>query len=179
MSNRRKVQDGKEARIAWVKYSLETSQTEGSKGSAFVRSFSAQDPFSKEFDWDNTESQVLLQNIKSLVFEFFDKSKEKWVERLADTGLDKEVPRAVRIKLVWINESGNEVAEVVNIEDSQMIALIAYIQRVGTDLFADDSEAPAEPADAKPAAAVPPVDTTGDTATDAANPDVAEKSNEK
>ncbi|MBK26897.1 MAG: hypothetical protein CME70_23040 [Halobacteriovorax sp.] len=110
MSNRRKLQDSKESRFAWVKYSLGSiSKDEELKGDDLVRNFTAVDPYSKEFDWESTESQVLLQNVKSLTFEFYDKSKEKWVEKLSETALDKDTPRAIKVKLVWINESENEI----------------------------------------------------------------------
>ncbi len=110
MSNRRKLQDSKESRFAWVKYSLGSiSKDEDLKGDDLVRNFTAIDPYSKEFDWESTESQVLLQNVKSLTFEFFDKEKEKWVDKISETGLDKDTPRAVKVKLVWINDSENEI----------------------------------------------------------------------
>ena len=110
MSNRRKLQNSKESRFAWVKYSLgKVSDNEELKGEELIRNFTALDPFSKEFDWKNTESQVLLQNVTSLTFWFYDKSKEKWVDRLSDTGADSETPRAVRINIVWINDLGNEI----------------------------------------------------------------------
>jgi prepilin-type N-terminal cleavage/methylation domain-containing protein len=110
MSNRRKIQNAKESRFAWVKYSLgKISDDEDLKGEELIRNFTALDPFSKEFDWKNTESQVLLQNVKSLTYWFYDKAKEKWMDRLSDTGIDQETPRAVRINLVWINDLGNEI----------------------------------------------------------------------
>ncbi|MFT6070537.1 MAG: hypothetical protein ACJAT2_002670 [Bacteriovoracaceae bacterium] len=110
MSNRRKIQDAKESRYAWVKYSLgKVSDDEDLQGEELIRNYTALDPYSKEFDWKNTESQVLLQNVKSLTFWFYDKAKEKWVDRLTDTGVDQETPRAVRINLVWINDLGNEI----------------------------------------------------------------------
>ena len=112
MSNRRKIQDAKEGRFAWVQYSVGKISPEGDvplKGEELIRNFSAQNPYSKEFDWDNTSSQVLLQNVKSILFEFYDKTKEKWVDKISDTGLDQETPRAIRVTLVWFNESGNEM----------------------------------------------------------------------
>lgn len=114
MSNRRKIQDSKESRYAWVKYSLgkvslNKEDEEAPRGEDLIRSFSAIDPYSKEFDWKNTAEQVLLQNVKSITFEFYDKEKEKWVERLRDTGLDNETPRVIRVNLVWVNELGNDV----------------------------------------------------------------------
>lgn len=114
MSNRRKIQNAKESRFAWVKYSLgkitdDDELKDELKGEELVRNFTALDPYSKEFDWKNTESQVLLQNVKSLTYSFYDKEKEKWVERLNETGNDSETPRAVKISLVWINELGNEI----------------------------------------------------------------------
>ena len=114
MSNRRKIQDSKESRYAWVKYSLGKASTEKLDGKAprgedLIRNFSAIDPYSKEFDWKNTADQVLLQNVKSISFEFFDREKEKWVERLRETGVDKEIPRIIRVNLVWVNELGNDV----------------------------------------------------------------------
>lgn len=110
MSNRRKIQDSKESRYAWVRYSLgNVTNAEGKKGEELIRNFSAIDPYAKEFDWDNTENQVLLQNVKSITFQFFDRAKEKWVDRLKETGLDQETPRAMRVKLTWINLSENEV----------------------------------------------------------------------
>lgn len=112
MSNRRKIQNSKESRYAWVKYSLgnasESADGEEKRGDDLIRNFTAIDPYSKEFDWENTESQVLLQNVKSIVFEFYDKSKEKWVDRLRDTGLDQETPRAMRVVLKWVNENNKE-----------------------------------------------------------------------
>jgi prepilin-type N-terminal cleavage/methylation domain-containing protein len=112
MSNRRKIQDAKEGRFAWVQYSLGKVSPEAEvplKGEELIRNFTAENPYSKEFDWKNTASQVLLQNVKSILFEFYDKTREKWVDKLSDTGLDKDTPRAVRVTLVWFNESGNEM----------------------------------------------------------------------
>jgi prepilin-type N-terminal cleavage/methylation domain-containing protein len=112
MSNRRKVQNSKESRFAWVRYSLgsvsEQGEGEESRGDDLIRNFSAIDPYAKDFDWENTEDQVLLQNVKSITFEFFDKSKEKWVERLQETGLDQDTPRAMRVVLIWMNENNKE-----------------------------------------------------------------------
>jgi hypothetical protein len=111
-SNRRKIQNSKESRFAWVRYTIgggATDDNKGKGGSSLIRNYKATDPFEPDLDFDEMTEQVLLRGVKSIEFSFYDKNRKKWVERLSETGVDSETPKAIQIKIVWANEEGNEL----------------------------------------------------------------------
>lgn len=104
-SNQRKMQNVKQSRFAWVRYSLRNSTREDKKDSApyeFVRSFTANNPYSGEFDWDPVPAHVLLRNVKSLEFLFWHKARSKFVSSLKELD-DTSKIRILKIKLTWVD----------------------------------------------------------------------------
>lgn len=114
MGNKRKFSDSKESHFAWVKYSLSEDQDKtGVKKNdqapfTLIRQYKASDIYQNATNWDDVKGQALIRNIKSLDFEFFDKSKKKYATRLQDLTNDKYNPPAVKIILKWVDSNNYE-----------------------------------------------------------------------
>lgn len=113
-ANRRKLQDSKQSRYAWVRHSLRRSEDQDENGnqvseSEWVRTFQNEDLWSESFNWDDERAttQLLLKGIKTLEFRFWDQRTEKYVERITDSS-DPDILRSVQVTLVWVNSDGNE-----------------------------------------------------------------------
>lgn len=90
--NRRKFENQKQSHYAWVKYTLadqeesdSTSETEKKSDKipknlkSFVRYFSNQDPWGpRKINSEETKASVLLRNVESLEFFYWDLQKRKW-----------------------------------------------------------------------------------------------------
>ena len=81
----------KQSNFAWVQYSLETDDSEDKADIeeepksklVLVRKFlSSQIYKSEDIQWEDIKSQILLRNISSLKYEFWNLDSEKWVENL-------------------------------------------------------------------------------------------------
>lgn len=115
-SNRRKVQDAKQSHYAWVKYEMrptadikdEENRREGGTNE-LVRYMSPNDPYSKDHDWDGLKPYILLRNIKTLQFLFWDSKKKKYVDRAREIAEGKEIIRGVKIIITWVDINGNEL----------------------------------------------------------------------
>lgn len=113
-SNRRILEDSKQSRYAWVKYSLRSStlDDEDRKEGAdyeITRSIETENIYNKDFDWQNVKEYPLLRGIKSFQFLFWNKKTEKFVDKLDQLSEDKEKPRIIKVKMVWINSDNNEI----------------------------------------------------------------------
>lgn len=112
-ANRRKLQDSKQSRYAWVKHSLRSMEKrpedEGKEVGSFewIRSFQNENLWEPDFNFEDSSAQVLLRGLKSLEFTFWDDRNEKYVDRLQDS-TDPEVLRVLRVTLVWIDSDGLE-----------------------------------------------------------------------
>ena len=115
-SYRRKVEDSLESNYSWIKYTLKTSTpsqyaTPGmpSRGGNYdlIRYSLPRDPYAKEFDWDNAQASILLQNVSSLEFQFYDERKEQYVDGVK-TLPNPNLIRGVKVKLVWVNGQNKE-----------------------------------------------------------------------
>ncbi len=112
-SNRRKVQNNKESRYAWVSYSLEENPDETQKGtSILVRRVLSQNPYDENIlqNKDFTE-QKLLDNISSLHFQFWDSEKKEFLD-FKNLGRNRNSYlghpfRAIKTLLVRTDEQGN------------------------------------------------------------------------
>ena len=102
-SNRRKMEDIKQSRWAWVRYTLEDVDSVPS----WVRRSTAEDPFAANMDWDEIRPQTLVKNVKSILFEFWDVEKKEWVEEW-DDDLENRL-YAIRVELVWLDS--NEIEQ--------------------------------------------------------------------
>ena len=112
-SNRRKLKDIKQSHFAWVQYSLETDREVRDEDDSdspkprsnkiFVRKFKPNNVFDKEsIDWGDIKRQVLLRNVESLKFEFWDKEKKKWQDNIDLIKDGEYLVRGVKVTLVWL-----------------------------------------------------------------------------
>ena len=102
-SNRRKMQDVKQARWAWVQYTLEDSDSDPHQ--VWVRKSLSGNPFAEQIYWDDIRSQVLLRRIKEVNFWFWDVAKKEWVEDLQESA--KKL-YAVKVELLWYDANDIE-----------------------------------------------------------------------
>jgi prepilin-type N-terminal cleavage/methylation domain-containing protein len=118
-SNRRKTENTKQSHFAWVRYSLAdqvadpdleniTSVPKGLK--SFVRHFTADDPYSdKRINPDSDErikAAVLLPNVESLEFQFWDPARKVWETTLRAVQGGESAIRGVKILLTWYDSTG-------------------------------------------------------------------------
>lgn len=117
-SNRRKVADSKESRFTWIKYSLRRSEKEAesdddknknSKGeNELVRQMITSNIYNSDLNWGDVSSQVLLTEIKSLEFSFWDERTKKFTSSLLDLNENKNAPFSIKMELIWIDEENHE-----------------------------------------------------------------------
>ena len=112
-ANRRKIQDAKQSRWAWIRYSLEKmpepedeaeeEQTE-EESYRLMRQIVANDPFAQDKNWEEIRGQSLLKNVTSVLFEFWDSQKKTWTDRIELLPRpDQLAIRAMRITLEFID----------------------------------------------------------------------------
>ncbi len=121
-SNRRKIENTRQSHFAWVRYTLgdplpkrdEDNENEKSIPQGlrtFVRYFSADNPYdSKRLDSenDNIKAAVLLENVESLEFQFWDAKTRKWETNLKTIQGGENSLRGVKITLAWYDSTGNK-----------------------------------------------------------------------
>lgn len=113
-SNRRKLKNIKQSHFAWVQYTVESddnaqNDSTSAKG-MLVRKFMPHDVFHKEdIVWEDVKSQILLRNVDSLKFEFWNPKTRKWVDNLDLIEQGNHLFRGVKILLNWIDPDGIEV----------------------------------------------------------------------
>lgn len=111
-SNRRILEDSKQSRYSWIKYSLRSSSGESSdRDGAYelTRASESENIYKKDFNWDKVKEHTLLTNIKSFQFQFWNSETKKFVDSLSDIGKDQFTPRLIKVKMVWINRDNNEI----------------------------------------------------------------------
>lgn len=113
-SNRRKLKNIKQSHFAWVQYTLESddrinSTDKNSAKGVFVRKFAPNDVYNTEaVEWGNIKSQVLLRNVESVLFEFWNPTTRKWVDNLDLIKNGNHLFRGVKLTLEWIDPDGIE-----------------------------------------------------------------------
>lgn len=110
-ANRRRLQDVKQSRISWIRYSLrnlEKKEGEEKWGDyELVRQSSSLDPYSPEMEWGKVKEQVLLKGIKELSFEFWSTKGKKFVDRITDLPTeDRNSLRGLRVNLEMVAMDG-------------------------------------------------------------------------
>lgn len=122
-SNRRKVQNTKQSHFAWVRYTLIAADPKdedrdqdananipsGLKN--FVRYYSADDPYDdKRLNVDDSKIKpvVLLKNVETLEFQYWDYSRRKWETSLKTIQQGEHLVRGVKILLTWYDSTGNK-----------------------------------------------------------------------
>lgn len=115
-SNRRKIENTKQSHFGWVRYALadqaekEDQPESMPKGlKSFVRYFTADDPYSdKRMNVDDIKSAVLLENVESLEFQFWDYNRKKWETNLSTIQDGQSIAKGVRILVTWYDSMGHK-----------------------------------------------------------------------
>lgn len=115
LANRRKVADSKESRFAWVKYSVRAMEPDPDNPddktgglSELVRQTITTDIFNPTQDWSKPKFQVVMENIKSLEFSFWDERSKKYTTSLQELNENKNLIRSLKVNIVWIDDDKNE-----------------------------------------------------------------------
>ncbi|MGE3610063.1 MAG: type II secretion system protein J [Bacteriovoracaceae bacterium] len=113
-SNRRKIENTKQSHFAWVRYTLgdqpaKEDLPEGVPKSlkSFVRYFTADDPYSdKRMNVEDMKAAVLLEDVESLEFQFWDMNKRKWETSLTNIQDGQSIVKGVKILITWYDSLG-------------------------------------------------------------------------
>ena len=122
-SNRRRIQNQKQSNYAWVKYTLVDSppqkdddvdpETAGlnlpKTGKSFARFIQADDPYNdKRIDTDKLKAQILLNNVESVEFQFWDPGRLKFDSNLMTIQGGMHLLRGVKLIISWYDKTGNK-----------------------------------------------------------------------
>ena len=118
-SNRRKMENVKQSSFAWVRYGLTDMSVDQQKENEdsnvqipkslknFTRWLDPNDPWgTKRLNPDNTKGAVLLENVETLEFSFWDFQKRKWETSLRAIQTGESVVRGVKIFITWYDSQG-------------------------------------------------------------------------
>jgi prepilin-type N-terminal cleavage/methylation domain-containing protein len=117
-SNRRKITDTKESRYTWIKYSVR--RTEKSKEDSdyrnlntigeneLIRQTISSNIYANQLNWNEAKSQILLTQVKSVEFSFWDERAKKYTTSIQELNENKNVMRAIKLNLIWVDEENHE-----------------------------------------------------------------------
>jgi prepilin-type N-terminal cleavage/methylation domain-containing protein len=119
-SNRRKMENIKQSNFGWVRYSLgeaikrpddEDKNENIPQGlKTLVRYFSADDPYGDKRidpeDEEHVKGAVLLENVESLEFQFWNLTSRKWESNLRSVPGGENALRGVRLLVTWYDSTG-------------------------------------------------------------------------
>lgn len=110
-SNRRKVKNARQSIYAWVRYTLKPMKEEGNAPglSSLVRYFDAHDPYNPDLDLETTKEYVLLNNVKSLEFKFWNPKSQKYSDTLSEVDGGKYDLAGIKVTLSVIDRNKNEI----------------------------------------------------------------------
>jgi len=115
LTNRRKLENSKESRFAWVSYRLESNESEEeSKQGLFnlMREQAGENIYiTDDTLFEKPKSFPLMDNVVSLTFEYWDREKRKWREKITEVPNGKNIIRGVKIVLEWKDKEGVEHIE--------------------------------------------------------------------
>lgn len=110
--NKRRLQDQKQSKFAWVRYSLE-SQTEDSDVKRadykLTRQYTNQNFLDSEFEPKDAKVQTLIKNVKSMQFTFWHPKDQKYVDDLDKLPKEQPYPKLIKISMVIIDVTNNEL----------------------------------------------------------------------
>ncbi len=117
-SNRRKISDAKESRYTWVKYSIRRSEhtdeenddkkNNSQADNELIRQTISTNIYSRDLNWSDVKAQILLTQIKSVEFSFWDERTKKYATSLQDLNENKSTIRSIKAEIVWVDENNHE-----------------------------------------------------------------------
>ncbi len=119
-SNRRKMQNQKQSNFAWVLYSLvDTPESQNDDevnpnagqitktGKSFARFIQADDPYGdKRIDKDKLKAQILLNNVESVEFQFWNPQTLKFETNLQTIQNGFHLLRGIKLIISWYDKAG-------------------------------------------------------------------------
>lgn len=121
-SNRRKMENTKQSHFGWVRYSLgdaikRSKDEEDDKSELIppglrplVRYYNADDPYDdKRIDPEDAEhvkAAVLLENVESLEFQFWNMTSRKWETNLKSAPGAENTIRGIKLLITWYDSTG-------------------------------------------------------------------------
>lgn len=115
--HQRRIENTKQSNFAWVRYSLLSVPSESKKEKSkeqyqLLRQYHADDPYNNNIDWEKEKAHILLDNISTLKFSYWDQEKKEYVDSTASLNEKQKYVRLARIEFTWIDRNGleNEVS---------------------------------------------------------------------
>lgn len=120
-SNRRKMENTKQSHYAWVRYALAQQEalpdgqeiaTMPKSLKSLVRYYTADDPYGdKRINIDNetvVKGAVLLRNVESLEFQFWDLNRRKWETSLRSVQNGESLLHGIKMIITWYDSAANK-----------------------------------------------------------------------
>jgi prepilin-type N-terminal cleavage/methylation domain-containing protein len=117
-SNRRKIADTKDSRYTWVKYSIRRTDTANAEkddrnlntigDNELIRQTIATNIYGNDLNWSDVKAQVLLTQVKTVEFSFWDEKSRKFVSSIQDLNENKNTIHSIKLNLVWVDNDNHE-----------------------------------------------------------------------
>jgi len=117
-SGRRKFEDQKQSHFLWIKYSIKSREKEADNelpqgDYQLVRQTIAENIYSPNQGWDKEREQVVLDNVKGFVIEYWDTKRKKFVESPKELDVDERLaPKGFQVKVNWLDRNGYELSAI-------------------------------------------------------------------
>lgn len=113
-AGRRLLKNSKQSNLMWIRYSVINNSEPAIKEASFAltRTVIKEDLYKSQLDWDAAKEYVVLENLQSFEFNFWDPKKEKYVDSLRELTQDKQTPRLIKVKLTYLTKT-KEVHDVI------------------------------------------------------------------
>jgi len=110
-SNRRFIEGQKQSPYALVRYSLETDpEPIAEETSMIVRRTNKLGVWLGDIEMDEFKPYTLLRGVKDLIFEFWSRKDEKWVDNIRLLPPEERyTPRAIKVTVTFVDTSGAEM----------------------------------------------------------------------
>ena len=106
-SHRRFVEGQKESNFQWVRYTLDSGEEEDAQGtSRLYRQTITKNIYDPAMDLDKARSFLLLKGVKSLLFEYWEPERARWVDTY--DFLRNRPPLSIRVTLEWLSKAREE-----------------------------------------------------------------------
>ena len=111
LSNRKKIVNEKTTRLNWIKYSVESSKDSNNSLLELRRYAVSSNIYAPQiFESSQIKSQILISNLKSIEFKFWDKYKMDFVEEFSFQNENVYPVTALKLSFVYIDSNKREIA---------------------------------------------------------------------
>lgn len=111
-ANVRKFQDSKQSTFAWIRYEVKNNESDEGPGElSLIRYLINENIYDPDSAINNVRPYILMKNLKSFEFHFWDPRSKRFVENLREAQNGELKIQALKIKLTWVRKSGIEEEE--------------------------------------------------------------------